>query len=238
MKKNFIYSIVSVFAFALLYIFTAIIVILTLFCAAFNLKPFLRLILRFWGQFIFILVGKRLKIVGKENIEKNHKYILVANHSSLFDIPAIMSFYPNVSWFGREYLLKIPVFGKALKMTGYIPMKFANVKNTKQMLQQLIQKTDASTIAMFPEGTRTMTGKINRFHRGFIYLMKTAELDLLPVTLNGLYSLKPKTRMAIDFFAKTSLTVHKPLPYKELIELSDEQIIEKVKSLIESTYFA
>ncbi|HAX94883.1 MAG TPA: hypothetical protein DCY25_13295 [Bacteroidales bacterium] len=55
---------------------------------------------------------------------------------------------------------------------------------------------------MFPEGTRTLDGKINPFFRGFIYLMRTGNSDILPITLNGFYNLKPKNRLFIDFGSK------------------------------------
>ena len=69
------------------------------------------------------------------------RYILLANHASMFDIMAIM--------------------------------------------------------AIFPEGTRTLDGKLNSFYRGFIHLLRTTEHDILPVTLSRFYKLKPKNRFSI-----------------------------------------
>ena len=66
--------------------------------------------MQFWAKSAFLIIGKKLHIEGKENIKKTGKYILIANHSSLFDIMAIISFFPGVSWFGHERLLKIPIF--------------------------------------------------------------------------------------------------------------------------------
>ncbi|HAN78250.1 MAG TPA: hypothetical protein DCQ31_11015 [Bacteroidales bacterium] len=234
MRYPIFFSLISIPVYLLLYVFTAIIVVFIMLFSIFSIRKLVRFASFFWGKFIFVLMLKKLKINGLENIDKNKKYILVANHASLFDIPAIMSFYPNVAWFGREYLLKIPLFGNALKQIGYIPMKTANVKNTKVMLQQLVQQSDSGTIAMFPEGTRTKNNQLQRFHRGFIQLMKTSELDILPVTLNGFFELKPKIRTAINFSAKLELTIHEPFSYNVLVEKSDEEIIGLVKSKIES----
>ena len=64
---------------------------------------------------------KKLRIEGRENLNKKDKYILIANHSSLFDIVAIVSFYPEVSWFGHERLLKIPIFKSYLKLKYGFP---------------------------------------------------------------------------------------------------------------------
>lgn len=234
MKYPVLNSIISIPVYLLLYVFTAVIVFFTLIIATLNLKKVLRIVLTFWARSLFFITGKKIRIKGKENYDRNKKYILLANHSSLFDIPAIMSFLPDVTWFGKEYLLKIPLFGKALRMTGYIPMKTANVRNTKVMLKQLVEKSDAGSIAIFPEGTRTEDGKILKFHRGFIYLMRASELDILPVTLNGFYNFKPKTRTSIDFFSNLDIIIHKPIDFKHLANKTDEEIIDKVSKEISS----
>lgn len=183
------------------------------------------------------LFGKKFTLHGKENIIKGEKYILVANHSSLFDIMAIMSFYPGVSWFAHERLLKIPLFGTILRMIDYVPFTKPTVKNTKEMIDQLIRKSKNKTVAIFPEGTRTTDGNINDFYRGFIYLFRTSDVGILPVTLNGFFDLKSKTRMYINFNSKLDIIIHKPLTREELIDKTDSEIIDIVKAIIESAYF-
>lgn len=236
MKYRILNVIISVPVYLVLYLFTAIITLMTVILSTLNLRNPLKLVLRFWAKSLFFILGKKITIHGKEKIDPTKKYILLANHGSLFDIPAIMSFLPDVTWFGKEYLLKIPVFGKALRMTGYIPMKTANVKNTKIMLKQLVEKSVGGSIAIFPEGTRTTTGELQKFHRGFIYLMKASELDLLPVTLNGFFNLKPKTKTMINFFSRISIDVHKPLSFNTMDDKTDEEILEQVKQIILSKY--
>ena len=87
---------------------------------------------------------------------------------------------------------------------------------------------------IFPEGTRTLNGKLNPFYRGFIYLLRASKTDILPVTLNGFFSLKPKNRFSIDFASKLEVIVHEAIPSQELIPLEDKSIIDKVKTVIES----
>jgi 1-acyl-sn-glycerol-3-phosphate acyltransferase len=185
---------------------------------------------------VFLIIGKKFILHGRENITKGEKYILVANHSSLFDIMAIMSFYPGVSWFGHERLLKIPLFGTILKMIDYVPFTKPTVKNTREMIDQMIIKSKNKTVAIFPEGTRTLDGKINDFYRGFIYLFRTSDVGILPVTLNGFFNLKPKNRMYINFNSKLDIVIHKPIKREELIDKTDAEIIETVKGIILSEY--
>jgi 1-acyl-sn-glycerol-3-phosphate acyltransferase len=234
--RSRLYAVISIPVFTVLYSYTAFVVFIILIIAWLNIKKPIAILSQIWAKSVFLIIGKKFKLYGKENIEKNNRYILVANHASLFDIVAIMSFYPSVSWFGHERLLKIPLFGKILKMTDYVPFKEPTLKNTKQMLEQLIQKSKKQTVAIFPEGTRTLDGNINDFYKGFIYLFRSSEVGILPVTLNGFYKLKPKNRFYINFNSKLEVIIHNPIKREELIEKSDSEIIDTVRNVIKSAY--
>jgi 1-acyl-sn-glycerol-3-phosphate acyltransferase len=231
-----IYTLLSVPVFGVLYVFTAIGVVFVFPLTWINAKKPARFLTMLWAKSVFIIIGKNLRVTGKENIIKDEKYIVVANHSSLFDIVAIISFFPEVSWFGHERLLKVPVFGKFLKMTDYVPFKEPTVTNTRHMLEQLMEKSQNKSVALFPEGTRTTSGKINPFFRGFIFLFKTRNVSILPVTLNGFYDLKPKNRFYINFRSKLDVVIHKPIPKEELINKTDREILDTVKTVIESAH--
>jgi 1-acyl-sn-glycerol-3-phosphate acyltransferase len=231
-----IYTFLTVPVFGVLYVFTAIGVIFVIPLTWINAKRPVQFMTMVWAKAVFILMGKNLRVSGKENIIKNEKYIVLANHASLFDIVAIISFFPQVSWFGHERLLRVPIFGKFLKMTDYVPFKEPTVTNTRHMLEQLMEKSQNQSVALFPEGTRTISGQINPFYRGFIYLFKTRNISILPVTLNGFYDLKPKNRFYINFRSKLEVVIHKPIPKEELMNKSDLEILDTVKTVIESSY--
>jgi len=234
--KSGINTFISIIVFAVLYTYTAVGVFIVVILSWIRAKKAVQFLCRIWAKSVFPIMGKKLKVIGRENIDKSRKYILVANHASLFDIVAITSFYPRVSWFGHERLLKVPVFGRFLKLTDYVPFKEPTVRNTRHMLNQLMEKAKNQSVALFPEGTRTLNGRINPFFRGFIYLFRTREIDILPLTLNGFYDLKPKNRFYIDFGSKLEVIIHKPISREELVDKSDSVIIDMVKSVIESAY--
>ena len=232
--RNRIYSFITVPAFAVLYFQTALIVFLIIPFAYLRSKPTVRYLLRIWAKSVFWILGKKLRIYGLENYSVHKRYLIIANHASLFDIMAIMSFYPDVAWFGRERLMKVPVFNQILKMTGYLPMREPTIANTRLMLDEVAQKLKHQTIAVFPEGTRTPDGNMSEFYRGFIYMLKASDADVLPVTLNGFYSLKPKNRFHINFSAKISVVINKPVNFGDLKVKTDRDIISEMKKIIES----
>jgi 1-acyl-sn-glycerol-3-phosphate acyltransferase len=234
--RSKLYSVISVPFFAILYSYTAAGVLIVLMLAWLKMKKPITVITQYWAKSVFLLMGKKFEVKGKEYIKNDKKYILVANHASLFDIVAIVSFYPGISWFGHERLLKIPLFGNILRMMDYVPFKEPNYRNTRKMIDQLVVNSKNNTVAMFPEGTRTLDGTISTFYRGFIYLCRTRDMEILPVTLNGFYDLKPKNRMYINFDSKLDIVIHEPIKREDLAEKSDSEIIETVKGIIESAY--
>lgn len=237
MISSGIYTLLSIPLFGILYIYTGVLVLFLILLSWINARKSVQVLARIWARSVFLIMFKRLRIHGKENLNKKEKYILIANHASLFDIVAIMSFYSEVSWFGHERLLKVPVFGRFLKLTDYVPFKEPTITNTRHMLEQLMEKAKNNSVALFPEGTRTLDGSIHPFYRGFIYLFRSREIGILPVTLNGFYDLKPKNRFFINFGSKLDVVIHKPISREELINKTDREIIDTVKTVIESAYY-
>jgi 1-acyl-sn-glycerol-3-phosphate acyltransferase len=89
-------------------------------------------------------------------------------------------------------------------------------------------------VAIFPEGTRTLDGKLNSFYRGFIHLLRATEHDILPVTLKGFYKLKPKNRFHIHFGSRLEVMIHPPLKGSEMALKSDTEIIDRISEVLES----
>lgn len=228
---NYLYTIL---AYTILFIFTAIIVLLGLLFYGLRWEKAKKTVIHAWARGSFLLIGKRLHTKGLENIRKGKNYIVMANHTSLFDIMGIMSVFPGVAWFGKEYLLKIPVFGTLLRANNYVPVKTTDLKNTKEMVNELTKHANNHTVAIFPEGTRTVTGELGKFRKGFLHVLKASERDILPVSLIGFFEFKPKIRSYFSYRARLTVQIHQPLPYSELKEFTDNEIINRVQSSIES----
>jgi 1-acyl-sn-glycerol-3-phosphate acyltransferase len=136
---------------------------------------------------------------------------------------------------GREKLMRIPVFRSLLRAIHYIPIDAENIRRAGRSLDAAIAAArDGASIGMFPEGTRTQTGKVQRLKRGFVYVLRGSGLDLLPVTIRGTFALKPKKRLTMDPREKIELIVHAPMKNTSFIHLSDEQIVVKVRAILAS----
>lgn len=217
--------------------FSIIMMILGFISSFFNFKWGARKVIELWGYGIFLSLGCRLRVIGREHLSKKINYLVVVNHASIFDIPAVGAVFPHGRWMGRAYLLRIPVLGNLLKHTGYIPVEPRNWRMSLEAISNALEGVEGGgTVMMFPEGTRTLDGNIGQFRKGFIRILRGSGADLLPVTLNGMYSLKAKKRRYLTISQRPEVIVHPPFTNSELISLTDNMILEKVRTTIVSAY--
>jgi len=234
--RKVIYSVISPPVIFFAGFFTFIIAIFVILFSAVRFNKTVVFILNVWAKSVFLLIGKRLHVKGIEKVQRDKNYILVANHGSMFDIMGIMAICPNVSWLGKDYLTKIPIFKNALHAINYIPMKTTDLQNTKFMLNKMIENSGAQTIAIFPEGKRTINGNFNKFRKGFVHVFRATELDILPVTLNGFYDFKPKTRSYINFKSKLEIVINDVIKSEQLLDLDNQEIVKTVDIALSTSY--
>lgn len=221
--------------YALLYSFTAVMLIVCIAASYLPWKGLLTGAIQFWARSLFVLTGTSLQVTGKENIPSQRNYMILANHTSLFDIPAIMAVFPWVSWLGREYLTRIPLFNHMQKRMNFVSVSKNPGIDVRRIIRQSVSGAQRFSIALFPEGTRTIDGQLQPLKRGFIHIMRGANLDIVPVTLHGLFELKPKTRFTIHPFQRCHITIHPPLRFNHLVELSNSEIINRVTTALTTT---
>ena len=115
--------------------------------------------------------------------------IIIANHTSFLDTLAIGMYHPNIVFLVNDWVYKSPIFGKAVKWAGFYPVS-QGVEESIEVLKRRIG-SDFS-LMIFPEGTRSKTQDIGRFHKGAFYLSEKLELDILPIYIQGASEIIPK----------------------------------------------
>jgi 1-acyl-sn-glycerol-3-phosphate acyltransferase len=195
-----------------------------------------RIIKRF-TDILFRIVGKEITISGMENFEQGKRYIIVANYPSFYAGFALIRLFPNASVVAHGFVSKVPLFGKFLERIGTIFVNPKRMKSTVRAIGTGIGEThESGSIIIFPEGHRTPDGVIQRFRRGFIYMLRQGSFELLPVTLNGFYRLKPVNRLYIDPDAEPEVVIHRPISSSETCKMNDRELLEKTVAVIKSVY--
>jgi 1-acyl-sn-glycerol-3-phosphate acyltransferase len=192
-----------------------------------------RWIERRWVFTLFLLGGKILRVSGRENAEKGHAYVIIANHSSFYDIHTLLGLFPAMGFLAKKSLFSIPLIRQGLRVSNSVPIDRGDLRSTVDALNQLIEQTQGDfTLGIFPEGTRTKTGALGTFKRGFVRILRESGMSLLPVTLKGYYQFKPKNRRLLDPFARLEAVIHPPLGPEELANMTDAEIVEKAREII------
>lgn len=132
-------------------------------------------------------VTKRILNPHNETFEK--QAILIANHTSFLDILAIGMLSPKIIFIVNDWVYNSPIFGRAVRMAGFYPAS-NGIENGVLHLQEKIKQ--GYSLMIFPEGTRSQTNKIKRFHKGAFYLAEQFHLDIVPVLIHGNSEVNPK----------------------------------------------
>jgi len=150
---------------------------------------------RVWSKGILRTAGIDVRMDGMENIDPDRPQIVVANHSSWFDVFALAAYFPGVYHFvAKEELAHIPIFGRAWISCGHIRIDRGDRSSAIESLDRAAEKirSDNATIIMFPEGTRSPTGELRRFKKGAFVLAIQAGVPIVPLAIEGSHDVMPK----------------------------------------------
>ncbi|WP_282159845.1 MMPL family transporter [Ulvibacterium marinum] len=132
--------------------------------------------------------------VSKKVIDPSHETfekpaMIIANHTSFLDILAIGMLNPKIIFLVNDWVYNSPIFGSAAKLVGAYPVS-SGLENGEDYLRKKVDQ--GFSLIAFPEGTRSHTNKVRRFHKGAFYLAEKLGLDILPVLIHGNSEVLPK----------------------------------------------
>lgn len=185
------------------------------------------------------IMGARVKFSGFEKIPSGRPLIIVSNHQSLYDIPAVVvgfkKFYPKFIS-KKELSRNLPSISYNLK---YGRSALIDRKNPKQAVKEIFklgQLIEANKYAacIFPEGTRSKTGQLGKFLPGGVHtLLRAAPSALIvPFVIDGHSRLTQKGLYPLQFGQKIKYTVLDPI---EPGGLDIEELVDQLHQVIEES---
>ncbi len=206
--------IISWLKIAISILFTGVMAIAALLSAPFTRKGnFYHGIAKNWGRGILAICGVRLTVGDTKFPNPSQSYVYIANHASQFDIPAILAGIPDqIRIVYKKELEKIPIFGWALKYNKtYISIDRSHGESAMSSLEAAADKIRSGTsVILFAEGTRSPDGNLQPFKRGPFNLAVRAGVPVVPVTINGSYTILPKHSSRIRP-GTISITISEPI---------------------------
>ncbi len=170
---------------------------------------------KIWSQLTCYLLLIPVHVTGREKLHRHTSYVFTPNHQGAFDIFLIYGFLGrNFKWMMKKSLRKIPFVGKACESAGHIFVDRSNPKSMIRMIRQAeASLTNGVSLVVFPEGTRSKTGRLGAFKRGAFQLADDLQLPVVPVTINGSFDILPPKGKWIHRHRLT-MTIHDPIPPK------------------------
>ncbi len=135
------------------------------------------------------------------------RFVIMANHQSLFDIPALLAAIPGQCRFvAKRSLFRIPVFGWAMALGGFIPVDRKDRSTAKDSFTAALDKLSrGASIVVFPEEVRSLGGKVLPFRRGGFLMALKSGLPIVPVGLHGTFAVQSRRSFLIR---PQTVTVH------------------------------
>ena len=153
-----------------------------------------------WSRIICALVFVRVKVEGREKIDKKTSYVFVANHQGAFDIWAIYGFLNhNFKWLMKKSLENIFMVGYACKLAGHVFVDQNNLTSIRETIAEARSKLkDGMSLVIFPEGTRSHDGSMTEFKRGAFMLAGEFSVPVVPITIDGAFKVMPRSSYNIN----------------------------------------
>jgi 1-acyl-sn-glycerol-3-phosphate acyltransferase len=149
-------------------------------------------IARQWARLLLWVSGARIRIEGLQKLEKDAAYVLVANHSSYMDTPAVLLLPLEIRFFAKRGLFRIPLLGGHLRRAGHLPVVRENPRASLKSLTEgarLVRERGVSVV-LFPEGGRSPEG-LREFKDGAAYLAIKAGVPAVPIGIIGMRQVLP-----------------------------------------------
>lgn len=165
-----------------------------------------------WSRCVCALAFVRVKVKGRELLDKDQSYVFVANHQGAFDIWAIYGFLGHkFKWLMKKSLEKVPMVGFTCKTVGHVFVDDSSVAGIKQTISDAEKMLgQGMSVVIFPEGSRSHDGHMIPFKRGAFMLAGEFGMPVVPITIDGAFKVMPRHTYNITPGTIT-LTIHKPI---------------------------
>lgn len=143
-----------------------------------------------WGALCF---GLEVHVEGKNNVP-DVPVVFMYSHASNLDPLAIGAVAPcPLRFIGKKAIFLIPLFGWLFMLYGHIPIDRHNRESAIESLKSAARSVRRSkaSIAISPEGTRSVTGHLQKFKKGPFHLAAHTRMPIVPVIINDAYDLMP-----------------------------------------------
>jgi 1-acyl-sn-glycerol-3-phosphate acyltransferase len=176
-----------------------------------------------WTSRVLAMVYFRIRVHGLENYPAEDGFLICSNHQSHLDPVIVGTTCPRpINYVGRQTLTRFKPFGDFLYFNDLIAIDregggLAGIKETMRRLR------NKETVVIYPEGTRTRNGELQKFKLGFATIVRKVKAPLLPMAFDGAFQAMPRSSWLVRP-AKIAVVFGSPITEAEYHDLNDEQL--------------
>ncbi len=189
----------------------------------------------FWASlYSWLNPAWRVIIEGKERLRRGVPYVMIANHASLLDILVMFRLFVHFKWVAKMEAFRVPFIGWNMYRTRYVRLKRGDGKSIAGMMEaceRWIRR--GSSIMMFPEGTRSLTGTLRSFKHGAFTIARKTGAPLLPIVIEGTGRALPSKGFVIRGLHRIRIRILDEIPAEAWADLTPEAMAERTRALFE-----
>ncbi len=179
------------------------------------------------------LAGVRIRMEGREHIRPGQTCVFMSNHVGMVEPTALVVSLPRVAALAKQEVMKLPILGRALRLTGFIPVVRGSQQAPEAVNEAITTLRGGRSLLVFPEGTRSRTGDLLPFRRGVFLMAIRAGVSIVPITSVGSREIMRKGDPRIHP-GEVRLILHPPIPTAGLAESDRFALAERVRDVIAS----
>lgn len=165
-----------------------------------------------WAKIVARVTPMFVRVIGRENVDPEQSYVVVSNHQSVYDILVLYGWLGiDIRWVMKMEIRTIPGIGAACAALGHIYIDRSDHQAAIASINAAREKIRGGTsVIFFPEGTRSVDGRLKRFKKGAFRFAIDTGLPILPVTVDGACDVLPARRYDLRP-GRARLVIHPPI---------------------------
>lgn len=173
-----------------------------------------------------------VEVHHRERLDGDHARVYVANHLSFLDILVLFRLFTHFKWVSKIENFRVPFIGWNMRLNGYVPLRRGDRSSVVQMMARCDEVIgEGNSIMMFPEGTRSPTGRLRAFKPGAFELAIRNGVPVQPIVIRGTSDALPKRGFVLQGRHPITVTVLDEIGPAQFDE-SAEDLAERVREII------
>lgn len=175
-------------------------------------------------QVVTVFAAARVRVHYHPEFDPTRRSVFTQNHINLLDGHLASAAIPHAfSGLMNAWQFHIPIYGWLMRLSKGIAVHKSRRDKLVEQLSDAARerKRIGMSILTFPEGHRTLDGKVRSFRRGVFLMARNAEMPVVPIAVHGFYEVNRKGSLTIHPLRRVDVFVG---PQHETAGLDDEGI--------------